>query len=402
MAQKRILNALFVAIFLDLLGFGMIIADFQIHAESVLPKSIHTGWVKGLIIGSILASTFIIQSIASPRWGRLSDHSGRRTVLLICSLLSALSMFIYGLANSVEFLVLSRIIGGVGAANVAIAHALVADLFDGPERKAAMARTGASVSAGLIAGPAIGGHLSERFGSQSLGIVAGLASTLGLLILFFAVPCSQPKVSPTAEEKARGSFALLREFPELRKLVVIAVIAWFALACLEGTFARLIKSLYGYGTAEFGNLFAFESALTICIQAFALAWLMKAWGEGRLLRFSYLTQGIGLAMIPFAGAFHWTPIYWLFVSSLLYGVGASIATPTINALCSHLAPAERQGELFGLIQSTRAIGFIVGPVLGGVLFGLAPSAPYVFAGVVCLVAMALVVSPKPEAAPVPQ
>ncbi len=398
MARKRIVVALFAALFLDLLGFGMIIADIQLNAERLLPAAVHDNRLKGLIIGGVLASTFVVQLFFSSRWGRLSDRVGRKPILLICSLISALSMFVYGAADSIPWLLASRVIGGIGAANVAIAHALVADLFDGEDRKKAMARTGASVSAGLIAGPALGGRISEHLGSHTLGYIAGGASAIGLLILAFTIPNAEPRTEEQLESKKRGSFSLLLELPELRRFVIVALIAWFALATLEGTFARLIHKLYGYGPAEFGNLFAFESAITVLVQATVLAIWMKSLGETTLLRLAYLGQGIGLAMIPFSGNLGATPILWLFVSSTAYGLGAAIAGPTINALCSHLTPSERQGELFGLIQSTRAIGFIVGPMLGGVLFGVSPALPYVFAGIVCVLAMVVVQSRQPSPA----
>jgi predicted MFS family arabinose efflux permease len=186
---------------------------------------------------------------------------------------------------------------------------------------------------------------------------------------------------------------------------VVALIAWFALACLEGTFARLIAKLYHYDTGEFGNIFAFESALTVIVQASLLPIWTKKVNDGVLLRVAYFGQAIGLALIPFAGYLGLTPIIWLFVSSTFYGLGVAIASPTVNSICSNLTPPDRQGELFGMIQSTRAIGFIVGPMLGGVLFGVSPALPYVFAGLVCCFAVIMVkAQPKPvesEVSPTP-
>ena len=128
------------------------------------------------------------------------------------------------------------------------------------------------------------------------------------------------------------------------------------------------------------------------IQASLIGWLVKQYGDSRMVRFGYLGQGIGLALNPFAGlmAPAVAPLALLMVASTLYAIGSSIANPTINGLCSRLTPDDRQGELFGLLQGTRSIGFVIGPVVGGALFDANPPLPYLVAGAVCLGAALLV------------
>jgi MFS family permease len=202
---------------------------------------------------------------------------------------------------------------------------------------------------------------------------------------------------PPKEERHPGrapviDLRLLQEAPKLRPLILIAAVAWFSLATLEGTFARLISHLFKYNQREFGIIFGYESILGIVVQGVILAWIVRRMRPTALLRSAYLTQGVGLALNPFAGllAPSVVPFALLVVASTLYAIGSSISNPTVNSLCSRLAPDSRQGELFGLLQGARSIGFVAGPLVGGCLFDWHPEAPYFLAGAVCVAAAILV------------
>ncbi len=380
-------NALYAAIFLDLFGFGMIFPDIQLRAERMGAK----GWV----IGALLASTFVVQLLASPRWGRLSDRAGRKPILLACSALSAAGLLLYGVAVSIPLLFLSRVISGLGGANVAISQALLADETDEAERTSAMARIGAAISLGLVGGPAVGGFLGHA-SSLAVGIAAGSSSFLGVLVILFLVRGSSVgparAESPAKKPAAFFDFSLFRDLPRVRILVIVAGVAWFSLAALEGTFGRLIEHTLGFDQRQFGIVFGYESLLGFLIQALAVGWVAKRVRDDRLLRIAYIQQGLGLALTPFTYLFP-LPVAWLAVllfASTLYAVGSGFANPTINSLCSKLTGAGRQGELFGLLQGARSVGFVVGPVLGGALFDVWFAAPYLLAGVTCCVASSLV------------
>ena len=149
--------ALLVAVFLDMVGFTMLIPDIQLRAESMLLGIAF----RGPVIGLLLQSTFIVQLFASPRWGRLADAYGRRRVFVICQWISAIAMLTYGLANAVSFLFISRILAGFGGANVSVAQAMAA-VSAGENRKRVLGYVSATLSAGMIFGPAVGGFAVER------------------------------------------------------------------------------------------------------------------------------------------------------------------------------------------------------------------------------------------------
>ncbi|MBL8059247.1 MAG: MFS transporter [Chthonomonas sp.] len=361
----------------------MIIPDIQLLAESQGAP----GW----LIGAILASTFVIQLFVSPAWGRASDRVGRKPILLICTGFSALGMLIYGVSTSIPLLLLSRLCSGLGGANVAIAQAIIADGTSTEERTAAMGKIGAAITCGLIGGPVLGGFVGKHLGSSWVGFIAASCSALGLLLIWGFLPNPKP-AGAAARKTVLFDLRLIRSYPRVRDLVLVSSIAWFALATLEGTFGRLIKATLGFDQSHFGVVFGFESLVGFTVQAYLLAVIAKRLRDGTMLRGAYVLQGLGLGLTPFTYLFpipgFWLPVLLSF--SLLFAVGQGIANPTINSLCSKLTPEDRQGELFGLLQGARSLGFIAGPLIGGVLFDWHPSSPYLLAGCVCVLAAVLV------------
>lgn len=372
-------------VFLDLAGFGMILVDLQFRAERF--------GADGLRIGLLLGSMFLVQMLVSSRWGRLSDRVGRKPVLFSCTALSAAGMVVYAFSTDLWGILASRILAGLGAANVAVAQAYLSDVTEEEARLGAMGRVGASISAGLIAGPSLAAALAAAGSASWIGFVAAGASGLATLWVALGIPAVRPAASVASEERKRSSFAILRDLPALRGLVAISVVSWFSLAALEGTFGRLIQRTLGFDQTEFGLIFGYESLLTVVVSGLLLSRLSKRFGDRALLQQGYLLQGIGLAAMPFAPG-----LAALFGASTFFAYGQATTNPTVNSLASRLTPAARQGELFGWLQSARSVGFLVGPVVGGALFDLSPFVPYLGAGLVCVAASLLVALwvPKPS------
>jgi MFS family permease len=369
------------ALFLDLVGFGMLLPDVQLRAEKL--------GLAGWMIGAILASTFVVQFLVSPRWGRASDKFGRKRVLVLCSALSASGLLCYGVAHVPLLIVASRLLSGLGGGNVAIAQAYISDSTGIDSRTVALGRLGAAVSAGLIVGPALLAAVPKGF-PVDIGFVAGSLSALGALMLALFLPGAKA-ASATVEKKFSLGFGLLREVPQVAPIVAVAVVAWFSLALLEGTFGRLIERTLGLGRAEYGAIFAFESVVGVVTQGLLLNYFARRFRDPVLLRIGFVLQGCGLLVMPLA-----PHLAYLFVAGGIYSLGAGLANGTINGLCSRLTPAEKQGELFGLLQGARSIGFVIGPIAGGAIFDRLPAAPYVLAGGVSVVAAVATRVPKGE------
>lgn len=372
---------LFFAIFLDLVGFGMAFIDLQFRAEVYGASS------EG--IGLILASYSAVQLVVSPIWGRISDRVGRKPILLICTFLSAMSMLVYAFFPTIIGIIVSRVLAGFAAANVVVGQAYLVDVTNEEQRKGAMGRVNAAILLGLILGPTVGGEIVTRWGSQMLGLVAAAASLLSSLWIWVGIPHLEPReIVEPGKKNLIFNFSILRQVPGLLNLFAVTFAGWFVLACLEGTFGRLIQHNLGYGQREFGWVFSYESLLGAGISA-SLGWFAARASQLNLLRVGYMFQGIGVAMFPLA------PNLWvIFIASSIYAFGLGICTPTANAVLSSATPEERQGELFGVIQAARSFGFLFGPFLGGYLFGIRPSSPYFLAAGVAFLAMLIVRVPR--------
>ncbi len=367
---------LLLAVFLDLIGFGMVFPDFQLRAESFGAP----GW----LIGTALSSYFLVQVGASPRWGRVSDRVGRKPILVVCTLISAVSMIVYAFATDMSWLLAARVLAGLGGANVVLAQAYVADATASGERTVGLGRIGASVTAGLILGPVIGGWLAQVGGNMAIGLVAASASFIGALWLGVALPSVAP-IGDSRPPSTPNRVSFLRSHPELMRLFLVALIGWFALACLEGTFGRLIHLRFGYGQLEFGFILGVEATVAMLIQGFFLPFVLRHCSEHVALRASYFLQGSGIAMMPFMPG-----MKMLVLAASIHGVGVGGANPIISGLASNLTPPDRQGELFGMLQSSRSLGFLIGPILGGLLFDWLPMSPYLLAAGILFVVTILV------------
>lgn len=383
MKPNKVEIALIVAILLDMVGFTMLIPDIQLRAEKLIGPSPFTGPV----IGLLLQSTFIVQFLVSPKWGRMADRTGRKRVFIGCQWLSALAMLLYGASTSLVLLFASRIIAGFGAANVSTAQAIAASQAEEGRKKIVLGWMSAALSGGMILGPAIGGLGAAALGHSAVGYLgAGISFAGGFLVWLF-VPNDTHRDSVQREQSRRFfDLSFLNRYPEVRPIFWIAVIASFALATLEGTFGRLIHQILGMGQAEFGILFSFEAVIGVLMSAYGLTILSKRICETSLLRAGYLFQGIGLGLNPLAGLLSSIApgLFWLFVASTLYAIGAGVVNPMLASLASNAVPDESQGELFGTMQSARTIGFIIGPILGGALFDIWAPAPYIIATTVCI------------------
>jgi MFS family permease len=361
----------------------MLIPHIQLRADSILGSL--PG--KGPIIGLLLQSTFLVQLLISPRWGRWADQAGRKRVFILCQIISAVAMLIYGVANSILLLFASRILAGMGAANVSTGQAIASGWGDEKERVKVLGRISAALSSGMIFGPGIGGLISDSVNSAFVGFIGAAISGIGGLLVLFFVP--NDTHSPEVNSGGKGKwfdFSIFGRYPLIKPFFWIAACGSFALGTLEGTFGRLIKSMLGYDSKEFGLIFSYEAVLGVLMGAFLLGWISRRLCETTVLRWAYVLQGLGLALNPLAGTLSsFAPgLFWLFVASTLYGLGAGAINPTLSTLVSELVPEDQHGEMFGQLQSARMAGFLVGPLMGGVMFDFWHPMPYVFAGLVCL------------------
>jgi DHA1 family tetracycline resistance protein-like MFS transporter len=367
------LLSLLVIVFIDLLGFGMVIPVMALYAEKLGASSSQTGW--------LMASYSLMQFVFAPVWGRLSDRYGRRPLLLLSIAMTSLAFLAYALAPTFGWLVASRFFAGAATANIGLAQAYVADVTRPEERAKGMGLIGAAFGMGFVLGPAIGGLLSSISLAMPGFVAAALAAANGVAA-WFVLP--EPASRVTAERKGRLS-ALMDELskPGIRRLIVIYLLVVFAFSGMESTFALLSEHRYGLTARTVGGVFAFIGVIIAVVQGALIGPLTRRFGERALLVAGLVLQAIGFVGLPYAPG-----LPGLFLACVPLAAGSGLSTPALSSLLSRSARADAQGGTLGIGQSASALGRVAGPPTATFVFGeLWIPGPYL-GGAVVMVAMA--------------
>ncbi len=372
---------LFITVFVDLLGFGIVIPLLPMFASKL--------GISFAGIGAIMAVYSLAQFIFAPILGRISDRIGRRPVIMLGLLGSSIGYLIYGFAGSFIGLFLSRAVHGACAATISTAQAYIADTTDESSRARGMGMIGAAFGLGFVIGPAIGGVL----GRSDLRLPGFFAAALTFANLIFAamrLPESH-EPEPGARIDASVIVAPIRDLPNqlfthhLSRLFSVAFLTTFALAAFETTFAIMIPRVYGYGATGIGTLLAFAGLIQALTQGYLLGKIVKRIGELRVLTIGIILFAIGLA--PMANLP--TPSTLLFALALL-SIGYGFASPAIASLISKRTERALEGEALGINQSASSMARILGPLAGGLAYAaLGASAPYVGGAIVAFMAFIL-------------
>ena len=379
--RRAALLVLFLTVFIDLLGFGIVSPFLPLYAERM-----HVG---ALGIGLVLSIYSLMQFLCAPLLGRISDHVGRRPIIMLGLLGSSAGYRVYGFATSFAWLLAARAIHGACAATVATAQAYVADTTEESKRAHGMGMIGAAFGLGFVLGPAIGGVL----GHASLRTPVFFAAALTFLNLIFAamrLPESHepdPRARLELGRIAQPILALPRQLlgHHLTGLFGIAFLATFAIAALEATFAIMVPAVYGYGPSGVGGLLAYAGLVQALVQGYLLGKVVKRTGEQVLIRGGMMALAIGLAPMASVSS---RPL--LFVTLALVAIGYGFASPSIASLISKRSAQGQQGEALGINQSAQSLARVFGPIAAGLVYQtLGPAAAYIGGGLVALGALAI-------------
>lgn len=385
---------LFLIVFIDLVGFGLVIPLLPFYGErfGASPQQVTV----------LLAVFSAMQMLASPVWGRLSDRIGRRPVLMVSLVASALSYLWLGLADALWMLFAARALSGACAGNIAAAQAYIADVTPPEKRARGMGMIGAAFGLGFIIGPAVGGVLAGNdlatADLRTPGFIAAALSLVAFLGVLFVLKESRP-AGAVADAPRRGRIAVLIEAlgrPVLSRLLVIFFLVILAFAGMEATFALWAIRQFGWGPEQVGYVFTLVGVLSAVMQGGLIGPLTRRFGEERLMTAGLVLIGLGLLLLPFA---HSVPSLSVAVSALAVGMGAM--QPTLNSLISRRAGTDEQGTVLGVAQSVGSLSRVLGPVIAGSLFAaLGRNSPFFWGAL--LVAISLLVAmrlPRLAAAP---
>lgn len=363
---------LFLIVFIDLVGFGVIIPLLPFYAEHFQASPTQ--------VGLLMASFSLAQFITAPLWGRLSDSIGRRPVLIATLAAASLSYVALAFAANLWMLFAARIVGGAMAGNIATAFAYAADISTPGQRAKAMGVVGAAFGLGFIFGPAIGGLVAGAdpanadFRSPAL-VAAGLSAIAGLLTL-----ARLPESLAAAQHSAvrRGGpgrlhvlVTALRQ-PGMGGLIVLAFTSTLVFAGMETIFALWSRRQFGWGPEQNGYVFAFIGLISACLQGGLMGPLASRFGEIKLVIAGAAALSLGMLGIPHADTW---PL--LLPAMALAGIGFSLMTPSLNSLVSLRAPAAVMGGMMGVTRSATTLARVMGPPGAGLLFDrLGNDAPF--------------------------
>ena len=376
MKNRTALTLIFLTVFIDLLGFGILIPILPTFATVKLKMDETT-------IGIVLAAYSLMQFVFNPLFGKLSDKFGRKPIITICLFLNAIGYIIFAYTHSFELLIISRIVGGIGGSSVSVAMAYIADVTTKENRAHGMGLIGAAFGLGFVFGPLIGGLLS-KYGYAVTGFGSAAFSFIAFLTTVFFLPESNVNIQK-AEETVRKILditALKKVFthPSIGVLIILFFIQTFAMANIYGTFALIGYEHYHFTDMQNGLMYGILGLVSAIVQGGLLRYISKFMDQKKLLKFGSVTMMLGLALIPYGINFTGLAI----VVSLL-SLGAGILQPTILSMISTIAPETEQGITLGTNQSMSSLARVLGPFWGGFVFQyLGYQWPFLTGGIVLL------------------
>jgi MFS family permease len=378
---RRVEALVFVTVFLDLVGFGIVIPLLPFYVQSMGGSS--------RTVGVLLGCFSFTQLLATPILGRLSDRYGRRPVILLSLAANAVAMGLFALASYqalLPLLFISRILAGATSGNIAACQAALVDITTAEHRARAMGRVGAGIGLGLVLGPLIGGTLAP-WGAWLPPLAAGVLALLGMVGVLLVLPETHP---PEARSTTKGPsrLAVLQQSHRRSALLLVLLLyflVFLAMTSLQVAFALLAQARLGWSSTEVGYVFALVGGLGLIIQGGLIGPLSRALGEVRLLVLGALIFASGLLGVGLSER------SWALVGAVaLLGTGIGLIQPLLGSLASQAADPARQGATLGLAQSSGGLARTVGPVASGALYAsLGPSAPFTVAALAALVVAVL-------------
>lgn len=363
--SKAVLGIIFLTVFLDLVGFGIVLPLLPFYATDM--------GATPLVVGLIISSYSAMQFLFAPVWGALSDRLGRRPLLILGLFGSAFSYIVFGLANTIGVLLLSRVIAGIMGANIAVAQAYIADTTTVEQRARGMGLIGAAFGLGFIFGPAIGGFLS-RWGYGVPGFAAAGLSFLAAGSAVFLLPESLPPERRTKTTGHGGLDAFAARFraakrvfkrASLRDPIIGFFLGTMGFAGFTTTFPLFLDDPLGLDAMHAGAMFALVGTISAIAQGGAIGPLVERYGEKLIGTVGGLLLGIALAVMG------WSRTIPITVAMLVpVGLGWGMMAPSIQSLISRRAHAREQGEVLGVNQSASAFARMIGPVAAGSAFGV--------------------------------
>ncbi len=407
--QRKVMGIVFLTLFLDLLGFGVILPIQPFYAESF--------GASATVVTLIGAAYSLMQFLFAPMWGRLSDRIGRRPVVLISIAFACVGWLILGFANGLVMLVLARAIAGFGNANLGTVQAIVADVTRPEERARGMGIVGAAFGLGFLFGPVVGGVFGGKYGPEVPAFIAAGLAALNWVLALFILPETRRVDASGAGVVVQGAHAPRRSLfpldamreawalPSVAPLLVMGLVFTIGFALMESSLSLFVERQFLdnalVGTKEGGKQAAF-----LAMQVFVAVGITAVIVQGGLVRplrarfreKSLIVTGallialgfVGVAAVPFVSP----SFFVMFPLTVLIASGSGIFQPSSSSLLSRSVDEDRQGSVLGVGQAASSLGRIIGPATAGLLLDQHRSLPFAVGAVLLVIAAALALRVK--------
>lgn len=362
---------IFVTAVLDVVAMGIVIPVLPTLIEEFVGSNAKAG----VINGGFIALWALMQFVASPVIGSLSDQYGRRLVILISTAGLALDYVLVAMAPNLWWLALARIVAGVTSSSFSAIYAYMADITPPPQRARAYGLIGAAFSGGFVLGPLMGGVLGE-YGPRVPFWVAAALSALSFCYGFFVLPESlaPEKRMPFAWKRANpiGAMSLLRSHPELTGLAFVNFLLYFAHHVFSSVFVLYAAYRYDWSSWQVGVLLAAVGVLDMVVQGIVVGPVARRFGDRATMIFGLFVGAFGIAMMGLA------PTGLIFTLAMIPNALWGLSMPTLQSLMTQRVSESEQGQIQGANMSVASVAGVVSPLFFGWIYSLSVGDKAVF------------------------
>lgn len=365
--QFRQLGVLIAVNFVDMIGFMMVLPLLPFYA-----KDLHA---TPELVGLVIAAFSIAQLISSPFWGRMSDKHGRRPALMIGLFASASGFLVFGLADTLWLLFLSRLVQGAGGGTTGVAQAYVSDTVEPARRAQALGWLSAATSAGVMIGPALG-SLATAIGREAPGLIAAGLCFLNVVAAWKWLPESRRTDLPAPVRKPVWHAAvnvIMHPRGPAERMIWIYGLAMLAFSLFTSILALWLDVRFGVTEKTIGYFFVYSGTLALVMRSLLLGPIIDRLGEAGTMRLGMAVLAVGLLLFPIA------PSVWAMVFIIPFvPIGTALIFPATTSLLSAATAPGELGTMMGVAQTFAGISRVVAPILGTIAFQrLGVDAPFI-------------------------
>lgn len=377
MVGKRKLLTVFIIVFVEMLGFSIILPLLPFYAE--------TFGASPTMVGLLVASYAAAQMVSTPILGRLSDRFGRRPLLLISIFGSGIGFILLGVANTLVILFFARIFDGITGGNISIAQAYITDITDEKNRSRGLGMIGAAFGLGFIIGPAFGGLLSQWGYAVPAFVAAGIAFTNFIMVYFWLPESLTPERKAALENQKRPAISLKALNQALKRPVVgnllhTRLFYGLAFAIFQTIFALYGQYRFDLNAQNIGYILAYVGVLSVLTQAVLVGRLTDRFSDRNLI--------LGMMVLIAISMFGWAfapSVPFLLVILAPIAVSAGVLNTVINTALTKVVASSEFGGILGLSASLESATRVIAPSIGGLLLEyLGTSAPGILSGVILI------------------